>query len=313
MKFIGCVCWLVVLSWGVQTALAELELRETDAVIEVWASDSQMLMRYHKQESEVPEGMSKDYRRSGYLHPVQTLDGRTVTGDFAEDHPHQHGVFLAWTSGNYAGRKVDFWNAQKGEGRVAHQRVCSREEGGGRVSFEVELSHFDEREGGVEVLKETWKVTVHSVGEEHYVFDVESRQVLVAPQPLLVEKYHYGGMAVRGNAAWLGEGGCEMRTSGKLDRVKGNHSRPNWVGMFGRLAGKPAGIVMMGHPKNFRAPQWVRIHPEKPYFCFAPMVEEEFSIEKGSPLILRYRFLVGQGEFGEAEVNDEWERYSEVE
>ncbi len=84
-------------------------------------SGGELLLRYHKQESEVPDGIPKFYRRSGYIHPLMTPDGRELTGDYAADHAHQHGIFFAWTSGKYAGEKIDFWNQKKEEGRVAHK------------------------------------------------------------------------------------------------------------------------------------------------------------------------------------------------
>ena len=48
--------------------------------------------------------------RGGYLHPVLTPAGRTVTDDYPIDHKHHHGIWNAWTSTEYEGRKPDFWN-----------------------------------------------------------------------------------------------------------------------------------------------------------------------------------------------------------
>lgn len=300
---------LVLLSAGASCACA-LELREDDRVIEVWASPAKLILRYHKQESPVPDGVSDAYRRSGYIHPVMTPDGREVTGDFPADHLHQHGLFMAWTSGNYAGKAIDFWNQGKVEGRVAHRRVLAKSEAENRVSFSVELAHFDQREGGAEILREIWVVTVDAVAGDYYRFDIESRQTLVGGQPFVVEKYHYGGMAVRGNAAWLGEGACEFSTSMGQARDTANHTHPDWVTMSGELDGKPAAITVMGHPKNLRAPQAVRIHPDKPYFCFAPMVDGEFPIGGQEAYVSRYRFLVSASKPQKAWLESRWKEYA---
>ena len=288
-----------------------LELRDCDATLEVFSGEN-LLLRYHKKSPELPEGVDEIYRRSGFIHPVNTPDGRAVTDDFPVDHLHQHGLFFAWTSGKYAGRKIDFWNQRKKEGRVEHRRVLATDESGDTVSFTVELAHFDQRDGGKEILDEVWTVTVREVKDGSYVFDIETRQTLVDEVPLEVEKYHYGGMALRGAAAWLGtkeEPGCEFLTSDGKARKAGNHTRPNWVAMKGELDGKPATVAVLGSPKNFRAPQPVRIHPDKPYFCFAPMVEEGFKIEAGKPYVSRYRYVVSGGDLGAAEIDKHWKGY----
>ncbi len=62
------------------------------------------------------------------------------------------------------------------------------------------------------------------------------------------------------------------------------------------------GLVAIPGPENFRAPQWVRLHPSKPYFVFAPMVEESFQIRPGQPYESRFRFVLFDGEIGEPEI-----------
>jgi len=126
--------------WLATSGARALELRQDDQAIEVWASKDKLILRYHKTETPLPQGVSEVYRRSGYIHPVMTPDGRELTGDFPVDHLHQHALFMAWTSGNYAGKPIDFWNQAKAEGRVAHRRVLATSEKGGQVSFSVELS-----------------------------------------------------------------------------------------------------------------------------------------------------------------------------
>ena len=303
----GIILWLSSLA---SLPAGALELKDDAGAIEVWSSGGEMLLRYHKQESAVPDGISKLYRRSGYIHPLMTPDGRELTGDYAADHAHQHGIFFAWTSGQNAGEKIDYWNQKQEEGRVAHKRVLSKLEKDGWVSFRVVLSHFDQRDGGTEILREIWTVTVREVQGDRYQFDLDSRQSLVGEKPLEVEKYHYGGMAIRGNVAWLGEDACEFLTSDGDARIEGNHSRPDWVAMLGELAGKPAAVVVMGHPENFRAPQSVRIHPDKPYFCFAPMVDGKFAITPGEEFRSRYRFLICGTALDRAWVDACWKEYA---
>lgn len=151
------------------------------------------------------------------------------------------------------------------------------------------------------MLDETWKVRV-SLVDGRYRIDLHSSQQCVGTKPLVIEKYHYGGMAIRGNAAWLDEVPDRIVTNEGKDRVAGNHTRPKWVKMSGQLEGDACGIIAIPHPENFRAPQWVRLHPSKPYFVFSPMVEEPFTIEPGKAYESRFRYLVFDGEMTAAEV-----------
>ena len=170
---LAAVVQLIVL-WASSCAAA-LELRDDDKAIEVWASDTQMLLRYHKAESALPDGVSKFYRRSGYIHPVFTPGGQEVTGDFAPDHPHQHGLFMAWTNSVFEGKKIDFWNLVKEQGRVEHRGVTAKEEKAGSISISLKLAHVAGKgEARRDVLHEAWTVTVHETPEDHFLFDIES-------------------------------------------------------------------------------------------------------------------------------------------
>ena len=64
------------------------------------------------------------------------------------------------------------------------------------------------------------------------------------------------------------------------------------VAFSGKIDGQEVSATVFCCPQNFRAPQPVRIHPNKPYFCFAPMVEDPFAISPSTKYMSRYRYLV---------------------
>ena len=74
--------------------------------------------------------------------------------------------------------------------------------------------------------------------------------------------------------------------------------------------GQLAGIAILGHPDNFRAPQPMRIHPDEPFFCFAPSQLGQWEIKPGTPYVSRYRFIVADGPPDEAEINRLWNDYA---
>ena len=304
--------------WDVQ---AKVECKENQAAITVTVRGKPVLT-YNKATLTGPEGTEPYYRRSGHIHPIWNPDGQIVSGDFPADHLHQHALFFAWTKCEFEGRKVEFWNQKLELGRVAHERVLKVENGDKSGGFKVRLTYMEtaNQKKPKPVLHETWTIRVYDDSKDHFRFDITSEQTCATSSPLKIQKYHYGGMALRGSNEWIDtslrdeirkweqakkkkpdariaepERKYNYLTSDSLKWKEGNHSRPNWVSLHGRIDGKATGIAVLGHPKNFRAPQPVRLHPNMPYFCWAPMVLGEFEIAPGKPYVSRFRYIVHKG------------------
>ena len=297
---------------------AELKLTETDDLIKITLGGKPVL-EYIKTAKPVPEGIEPYFSRSGYIHPVYNPAGQEVTGDFPLDHAHQHALFFAWTKASYEKKKVDFWNQKKKLGNVEHRGVVGVDRKDDRVSFSVKHAFSVGKGDNVkDVLHEIWTVTVHKTDGDHFLFDIESVQEGVSDKPLTLEKYHYGGMALRLNSNWIKEkdddsinaGDLQYVTNEDKDRWQGNHSRPNWVAMHGKLDGKDTSMAVFCSPKNFRAPQHVRIHPNKPYFCFIPTVEEKFQIKPGEKYVSKYRYLVTSNALDKDLIDKHWQDYA---
>jgi hypothetical protein len=244
-----------------------------------------------------PDPKQPYYARSGHIHPVYNPSGQVVTDDFNPDHMHQHGVMFAWTKSTFEGRPSNCWDQKGGQGNVEHVAVEST--GGGPVfgHFTVRLVHVNLNgpEGRKPILDETWHVRVYSF-TDYFLFDLTSSQRAAGSSPLVVEEYHYGGLAIRGSKAWPAGSGADFLTSEGKTRADGNHSRPRWCDIYGPIDGRMTGVCILGHPSNFRFPQHVRLHPSMPYFCFAPAVAGKFTIAPGRPpLVSRYRFYVHEG------------------
>ena len=226
----------------------------------------QPVLTYRKAVAAPPDGIEAVYRRSGYIHPVCSPSGKEVTGDFPVDHPHQHALFFAWTSTTFEGRKVDFWNQRLETGRIAHAEVLCVFNEPDSAGFSVRLANSDRSAPGGEkaVLNETWTVRVHVTPPgDPYLFDLESVQSCASESPLTLNEYRYGAMAIRGNAQWFDPDYAEVMqawekekkknpdapapsmpppgdflTSEGKNRLDGNHTRPNWVDMFGKIDGE---------------------------------------------------------------------------
>lgn len=302
-----------------------LRLTQDAEKIEIFLGNRPVL-RYNIAVVEPPEGIAAHYRRSGYIHPLYSPEGAVLTGDLAPDHAHQHGIFFAWVNTTFRGEKVDFWNQADETGRVEHVAVLDTVSGPAFARFRVQLRHSDIRqpEQPVAVLDEEWTVTVYAQ-DEPFLLDLTSRQVCVADSPLHLNQYHYGGMAFRGSNDWvlpheetapdsvltIGPGQQQTLTSEGKGRIEGNHSRPQWVDMSGVVLGKTGGVALLQHPGDFRFPQFTRIHPSMPYFCFPPVVEQAYDLLPGQPYTSSYRIVSHSGRPEATELDRLWEAYAQ--
>lgn len=253
------------------------------------------------------------YRRGGYLTDLHTPSGRRVSGDYPPDHLHHHGIWMAWTKTLYDGRDPDFWNMGQAKGRVE----CQGSGGGvGLHAIEVFGAHrfIDmSRTPETVVLNETWRITagVREWPRRVYVINLVSTQTCATNEPLVLPKYHYGGLGVRGNESWNGEARCLFLTSsGETNRVAANETRGRWCWMGGEVDGQIAGLAVLCHPSNDRFPQPLRVHPREPFLCFAPPQLGEMRIEPGRPYVARYRIILADGKPSVREAEQWWADYA---
>lgn len=259
------------------------------------------------------------YKRAGYLHPIYTASGTVVSDDYPPQHVHHHGIWTPWTKTIFQGRDVDFWNMAAKNGAtvefVALERTVTGPVYGGFVARHnfVDLTA---KPDPVVALNETWEVTAYDVpgaiaGVAVRVFELKTTQTCATNDPLILPQYHYGGFGFRGRGEWFGEKACNFLTSeGTTDRIKANHERARWVHVWGQLPGGPAGMTVMGHPDNFRAPQPVRVHSKEPYVSLIPSQLGEWRIEPGKPYVARYRFVAFDGEPDRAKLDEIWNGYA---
>ena len=296
----------------------------------------QPVLQYNHAIIEAPKSLDPKYRRSGHIHPIYNPAGQSLTDDFPPDHAHQHGLFFPWVRTQYGDRNIDFWNQMGETGQIAHAKFLNKGEGGDVFAqFTVQLTHTDitDKQQPNIIIREIRQVRVYNF-RDYFLFDLESHQNVFTTTPLLIKQYHYGGLAIRGNRQWFNaETADRVRallksnpTAQQLAELpvprnyltsegktwsNGNETRARWVEMHGDIDGKAAGITLMCHPANFRAPQPVRLHPHKPYFCFAPMQLGDFEITLGRNFASRYRFYAHSGPVDAAKSERLWQDYAE--
>lgn len=267
--------------------------------------DGKPVLAYNGPKTPLPAGYEPKFQRGGYLYPLYTPAGKLVADDYPPDHKHHHGVWSPWTATRFEGRAPDFWNTGLETGTVEFVKADPTARAApGSLTFTahhrmVDLTAQPEPKAA---LDERWDVTVYDrakAGPDRpaNVFDLTITQTCATSSPLLLPKYHYGGLGFRGSRQWDGGGDkCAYLTSEGKTRKDGNETPARWCWVGGPVDGAACGVAILCHPSNFRAPQPVRLHPTEPFFCYAPQQGGEFTIEPGKPYVARYRFVVADGE-----------------
>lgn len=289
---------------------ARLQMRIDGGGLEVFCGERRIL-RYNASFVQLPQGVGERFLRSGYIHPVLAPSGALVTDDFPPDHRHHKGVWLAWTKTVFEGRHPDFWNLGDGTGTVRFAGFEGLANGPVYVGFAARHEHIDlSSPDRKSALIERWDVRVWDVGETFWLWELESRQTCATASPLVLPEYRYGGIGLRGSREWTVER-CRFLTSEGKTRKDGHGTRARWCDISGLVGKAWAGVLVMGHPANFRFPEPMRIHPDIPFFNFAPSQAGDWVIEPGREYVFRYRFCVHDGELEPAEAERLWRDFAE--
>jgi len=270
------------------------------------------ILRYNYTTVQPPAGADPVFARSGYIHPLWTPDRTVITNDSPANHLHHHGIWSAWTSSEFDGRKSNFWESKEKQGRDECVKVEDKLSGPVFAGFKAthRFVNLNGPDGEKAVLEEVWQVRVFRP-ERRFVIDLVSTQTCLTEKPLVIKEYRYGGIGFRGPLDWEGKTGVEFLTSEGKSRIDGHATKAKWCEATGKIGGAEASIGFLCHPSDFRFPQPLRIHPEEPFFNWAVPQGGDFAIEPGKPYVARYRFIVADSVMGADEVESSWKAYAE--
>lgn len=66
------------------------------------------------------------------------------------------------------------------------------------------------------------------------------------------------------------------------------------------------------HKSNLRYPQFIRVHPVMPYFCFIPTVEEAYAIGPNDKMKTKLRLVVFDSKVDNSIMNKEFEDFNKI-
>lgn len=295
----------------------------TDADTVTLYKGKDKILSYWHAAHDVPEGVDPLYRRSGFIHPLWSPEGKVLTRIQPPDHYHHYGIWNPWTKTVIDGKEVDFWNLGKGQGTVRFAKLLSTSKGPVFCGFTVKQEHLilnegDGKDGNTVAMHEIWDIraTELIVDEQPgWLIDFTIRLSNALETPIELSAYRYGGgLGFRATDEWVKEN-CAVLTSEGKTRTDADNTGARWCDVRGG-EGKTAGIVFMSHEENHGHPEPMRVWPDNSvngkglfFFGFTPTRHESWTLEPGKEYVLKYRMYVYDGTITRENAERLWDAF----
>ncbi len=256
-----------------------------------------------------PEGVDSAFHRSGFIHPLKTLAGHTLTTIHPQDHYHHFGVWNPWTRAIFEGDTIDFWNIGDKKGTVRFKEFTKIRDNSFSTHHEhVVLNGKPEKIA----LNEIQTITVTKLDDKSYILDVDIEYQTTDSDFKLIE-YRYGGFSIRATKEWT-DANSEILTSEGITRENVDGSLAKWCLVQGELGNDHGGFLLMSNPNNYNHPEPLRIWPKEMHngYVFVnvcPIKNKDWLMKAGNIYKLQYRIVVFDGEIDETQAKSLWNSY----
>ncbi len=303
------------LTGGTPAPANPVELKEDETGLDIVQGGAKVL-HFQTAVMQPPAGQSPLYARNGFIHPLCTPNGAVLTRIHPKDHIHHLGLWNPWTSTEFEGKHVDFWNLKDGQGTVRFAKFASKTAGPVYGGFQAIQEHVAlNAAGGPKVaLNEVLDVRVWNTGgpgKGYWICDFTTTQRCASASPLTLLAYRYGGIGFRGTADWNEKNSNYLTSEGK-DRKTGHSTRARWCNVFGETSKGDAGIEFMSHPQNHEHPEPMRIWNDQGdiFFNFCPVQQKPWTLEPGNEYVLKYRMYIYDGKADVAGCERMWQDFA---
>ncbi|MGE9314642.1 PmoA family protein [Niabella sp. CJ426] len=277
------------------------------------------LLQYHFETVYPPKGIDTAYKRSGFIHPLNTPSGHALTRINAPDHYHHWGLWNPWTHVLFENDTVDFWNLKDRKGTVRFSGFNTVEAGTVYSGFSALHEHVVFQKNGTEktAINEIQTVKIYKAqpGDAYYIMDISSQLSCAGSSPVLLLEYRYGGLGIRATEQWDNKNSTTLTSEGK-DRKGADGSTARWCLTQGRLGNEYGGLEMMSHPVNYNHPEPLRVWPENMngrgdvFLNFSPTKNKNWLLEPGRSYLLKYRFLVFDNKLTGVQAEEAWQSFA---
>ncbi|MDB5299120.1 MAG: hypothetical protein JWO87_783 [Phycisphaerales bacterium] len=254
--------------------------------------DGKVVARYmYAHDTSTPARQQETYKP--YLHVFDAEGKAPITqGASGKLFPHHRGIFIGFMKIGLNGKTYDRWHMKGGD--IVHQKFLEKRAGPGQASF-TSLTHWEDESGKPIIAEE--RILTFRQGPAPFRLLIDCTSKLYAPA---------GDVRLDGDPE---HSGVQYRPAGETDPKQTVYFFPvanpdahkdldyPWVGESYTLVGKRYSVVDINHPEN---PKGTRYSAYRDYGRFGAFPKA--SIPAGESLILRYRFLIADGEMPSAEV-----------
>jgi hypothetical protein len=281
-------------------------------------SGNKNLLQYNFKTVYPPQGVDTAYKRSAFIHPLWTPNGKVLTRIQPRDHYHHYGIWNPWTHVLFEGDTVDFWNIRGKKGTVRFGKFVSITEGPVFAEYQAVHEHVAFKKGKEKVaLNELQTVRVYRPenNQNNYIVDITIQLNCASRSPFLILEYRYAGLGWRATEKWNKDNSEVLTSEGKA-RKGADGTTAKWAIIQGALDNEYGGAVMMSYPSNYNHPEPLRIWPEdsnggEMFAMFAPTKTKDWMLIPGKTYVLKYRFTVFDGHFTKEKADSGWQYFSE--
>jgi hypothetical protein len=269
--------------------------------------DRQLVTRYHIGPLIGSGSASEPTIRRPFLYPVNGPDGIGLTEfgkphDPTGSHAHHYSIWIAHANVD----THDFWSERRG-GIIAHDSLELLEDGPVfcrlvhktrwlPTGAEVKSSPKQNSASGTPkpVLSDKRTLTFYRGEPDFRLMDVELELAPAGPEPVTLGQTNFGFLAVRvAQSMTVFDGGGEILNSAADRNEREAHlKQATWIDQSGPIAQDLwAGVAIFDHPGNPRHPTYWHCRNDG-WAGAAFNLKEEYKIEPGQPLSLKYRLCL---------------------
>jgi len=291
-------------SAGQPIAAGGLQTTVADDRSHVDVTDGQTLvLRFHFGTAPLPKGVPARYACGGYIHPLCGPDGETLTEAHPRDHPHHRGVMWAWPVCRWRGKVTDPWAVAGCWVRPEKLRVAA----GGPVVAHIGASSVWKWADRDAIVREDVAIRVYRLEHRARVVDIEvtleglAADVRIGGRP----GGGYGGFGLRMAPR-------KAQQIALLTDPPDAKPRRSWLEYSDTFAGATGrtGVAIFEHATNPLYPNALKQYPNLNYVMPAFPGPREVALEKGKPVVLRYRLWVHPGHAQPDALTDQWAAYA---
>lgn len=275
---------------------------------------SRPVLQYHHATVYPPAGVDSAFRRSGFIHPAWSPQGKVLTGIHPKDHYHHFGIWNPWTDTEFEGKTVDFWNIGKKTGTVRFVDFISRTQGAVWGGFRALQAHVVSGDKEKTALREVWDIRAYQ-GEGMQTWDFVSVLNCAGESPVTLRHYRYGGgFGFRGHPDWNNENSAIVTSAGKTRR-NADSTYMRWFKVTGTSREGKAGMLVLVAPDNFNFPQPIRVWPEKDlggqvFINISPTKDRPWTLYYGNEYTQKYRVVVFDEDISAEKAEALWNDYA---